>query len=204
MHVRGTLCRLRSRLGLPTLVLVVGCRPMLTLDAAEEGTPTMTASGSTGPRPVYDVPMLDTFTVNGNADEWGDDGLRVHGRGHPRRQGALRPGRRAHRQRPGDGRGWLLRLGSVVESAGRVEALDMTMAYPEAVCLRKQMAKTLTDKEIADVDVFDITKVEGSWRFGSIDQPPDVFQRRLEGGVITGAESVANSVFLSTSTGHAR
>lgn len=44
----------------------------------------------------------------------------------------------------------------------------MAMAYPEAVCLRKQMAEALVGKEIAGVDVLDITKVEGSWRFGSI------------------------------------
>ena len=79
----------------------------------------------------------------------------------------------------------------------------MAMAYPEAVCLRKQMADILVGKEVTDVDVLDITKVEGSWRFGSISQPPGVFQLRLRGGVITNAKSVANSVFLSTSTGHA-
>ena len=77
----------------------------------------------------------------------------------------------------------------------------MAMAYPEAVCLREQMAAALTGREIADVDVFDVAKVEGSWRFGSINQPPDVFQDGLRGGVITGVESVANSVFLPTSTG---
>ncbi|MBT4817041.1 MAG: hypothetical protein HON70_15170, partial [Lentisphaerae bacterium] len=77
----------------------------------------------------------------------------------------------------------------------------MAMAYPEAVCLRAQMAGALVDKEIASVDVLDITEVKGSWRFGSINQPPDVFRQRLLGGVITGAESVANSVFLPTSTG---
>ena len=79
----------------------------------------------------------------------------------------------------------------------------MAMAYPEAVCLREQMAEALVGKEIAEVSVFDITEVEGSWRFGSIAQSPRVFKRRLRGGVITGAESVANSVFLPTSTGYA-
>ena len=79
----------------------------------------------------------------------------------------------------------------------------MAMAYPEAVCLRKQMADALVGKEIADVSVFDITKTKGSWRFGSIVQSPRVFRRRLRRGAITGAESVANSVFLTTSTGYA-
>lgn len=78
----------------------------------------------------------------------------------------------------------------------------MAMAYPEAVCLRNQMEDALVGKEIADIDVLDITKVEGSWRFDSINQPPDVFQQRLQGGVIAKAESVANSLFLPTSTGY--
>ena len=77
----------------------------------------------------------------------------------------------------------------------------MTMAYPEAVCLRKQMAKALKGKEIADVSVEDVAKSGGSWRLGSIVQAPKVFQRRLHRGVVLGAESVANSVFLTTSTG---
>ena len=79
----------------------------------------------------------------------------------------------------------------------------MATAYPEAVCLCKQMNEALVGKEIAEVDVLDITKVKGSWRFGSITQSPRVFRRRLRGGVIRGAESVANSVFLPTSTGYA-
>ena len=79
----------------------------------------------------------------------------------------------------------------------------MAMAYPEAVCLRNQMADVLVGKEIAAVSVEDTTKVEGSWRFGSITQSPAVFRRRLKGGVITGADSVANSVFLPTTTGNA-
>ena len=78
----------------------------------------------------------------------------------------------------------------------------MAMAFPEAVCLCKQMNEALVGRKIAEVDVLDITKVKGSWRFGSINQPPNVFQRRLRGGVIDGAESVANSVFLPTSTGY--
>lgn len=79
----------------------------------------------------------------------------------------------------------------------------MAMAYPEAVCLRKQMAEVLVGKEIADVSVEDVTKHAGNWRFGSIVQPPAEFHRRLLRGVVTGAESVANSVFLTTSTGYA-
>ena len=64
------------------------------------------------------------------------------------------------------------------------------------------MSEALEGKQIAEVKVLDITKVEGSWRFDSINQPPQVFQQRLTGGVIRGAESVANTVFLPTSTGH--
>ena len=79
----------------------------------------------------------------------------------------------------------------------------MAMAYPEAVCLRRQMAETLAGKKIADVSPLDITKVEGPWRFGSIDQPPSVFRDRLHGGTIAGVESIANTVFLNTSTGYA-
>ena len=78
----------------------------------------------------------------------------------------------------------------------------MAMAFPEAACLREQMSEALEGKQIAEVEVLDITKVEGSWRFDSINQPPQVFQQRLTGGVIRGAESVANTVFLPTSTGH--
>ena len=79
----------------------------------------------------------------------------------------------------------------------------MAMAYPEAVCLCKQMAETLTGKEIADLDVVDATKIKGGWRYGSVTQAPAEFCTRLRGGRITGVESFANSVFLATTTGHA-
>lgn len=79
----------------------------------------------------------------------------------------------------------------------------MAMAYPEAVCLRRQMADALVGKRIEAVGVEDIASSAGDWRLGSITQPPDVFRQRLEGGEITGAESVANTVFLNASTGHA-
>ena len=79
----------------------------------------------------------------------------------------------------------------------------MAMAYPEAVCLRGQMADALVGKEIADVSPLDITKADGSWRFGSITQEPSVFRRRLGGGVITGVDRVANSLFINTDKGHA-
>ena len=57
----------------------------------------------------------------------------------------------------------------------------MGMAYPEAVCLCDQMPKALVGKEIADVSVVDISEVEGSWRFGSIDQSP-IVKFSVEGG----------------------
>ena len=37
----------------------------------------MTAAESIGARPVYDVPFLNSFTVDGDAAEWGTDGFRV-------------------------------------------------------------------------------------------------------------------------------
>lgn len=46
----------------------------------------------------------------------------------------------------------------------------MAMAYPEAVCMRDQMADALAEKEIVDVSPVDITKVDGGWRLGSITQ----------------------------------
>ena len=49
----------------------------LTLPASEKGRRTTTATESSGARPVYDVPFLDSFTVDGDATEWGDGGLRV-------------------------------------------------------------------------------------------------------------------------------
>lgn len=69
----------------------------------------------------------------------------------------------------------------------------MAMAYPEAECLAKQMVEALVGKEIAEVSVEDVTKHTGDWRFGSITQSPAVFRQRLLGGVVTGADSVANS-----------
>ena len=62
----------------------------------------------------------------------------------------------------------------------------MAMAYPEAVCIRDQMAEVLVGKEIAEVSPLDISKVDGTWRFGSIVQEPSVFKGRLESRVITG------------------
>lgn len=79
----------------------------------------------------------------------------------------------------------------------------MAMAYPEAVCVREQMRAALTGKEIADVEVFDVTTVKGGWRFGSITQPPDVFRSQLLGGTVGEAQSLASSVFLPASTGNA-
>jgi len=64
------------------------------------------------------------------------------------------------------------------------------------------MADTLTGKEITDIDVVDVTKVKGSWRYGSVTQSPGEFRTRLQGGRITAVQSVANSLFLTTTTGH--
>ncbi len=79
----------------------------------------------------------------------------------------------------------------------------MAIGYPEAVCLCNQMQDALVGNQIVATSVEDIAKSGGSWRLGSITQEPAVFQERLQGSVVTGAQSVANSVFLTTSTGHA-
>ncbi len=78
----------------------------------------------------------------------------------------------------------------------------MALSYPECVCLREQMAEALVGKQIDDIWVFDVTQVDGSWRFGAINQPPAEFDQRLRGGAIVGAQSRANTVFLPTDTGH--
>ncbi|HCU34633.1 MAG TPA: hypothetical protein DGT21_04055 [Armatimonadetes bacterium] len=78
----------------------------------------------------------------------------------------------------------------------------MALSYPECVCLREQMEEALVGKQIESIWVLDITQVEGSWRFGAINQPPAVFDLRLRGATICAAESVASSVFLPTDTNH--
>lgn len=37
----------------------------------------MAAADNAGAEPVYDVPFLNSFKVDGDASEWGEDGLRV-------------------------------------------------------------------------------------------------------------------------------
>jgi len=53
----------------------------------------------------------------------------------------------------------------------------VAMAYPEAVCLSRQMQDALTGKRIAGLTVEDVEKHGGSWRLGSITQTPEVFER---------------------------
>jgi len=77
----------------------------------------------------------------------------------------------------------------------------MPAAYPEAVCIQKQMVEVLTGKKIADIWVFDITEVDGNWRLGAIVQAPSVFKHGLHGGTIVGVDRVANSLFLDTDKG---
>ncbi|MCJ7738440.1 MAG: hypothetical protein MUQ10_14210 [Anaerolineae bacterium] len=79
----------------------------------------------------------------------------------------------------------------------------MAIAYPEAVCLRDQMAGVLVGKEITDVSVVDVAVFDGDWRYGSIIQPPLLFRSSLRNGTVTGVDRVANSLFLNTDTGHA-
>lgn len=43
---------------------------------------------NTGPRPVYDIPFLDGFTVDGEAPDWGEEGFHVRlVGGHEQEQG---------------------------------------------------------------------------------------------------------------------
>jgi len=37
----------------------------------------MTPENKAGPRPIYDVPFLESLTVDGDPAEWGDGGFRV-------------------------------------------------------------------------------------------------------------------------------
>lgn len=54
----------------------------------------------------------------------------------------------------------------------------MALSYPECVCLRGHMAEALLGKQIESIWVFDVTQVEGSWRFSAINQPPGGFVPR--------------------------
>lgn len=78
----------------------------------------------------------------------------------------------------------------------------MAIAYPEAVCLQRQMEEVLVGKRIAEAIPLDITKVDGSWRYDSIAQPPSAFADALNGGTVKGIDRVASSVFIRTDTDH--
>jgi hypothetical protein len=49
----------------------------------------MTCAANTGPRPVHDIPFLDSLTVHGEAADWGEQGFHVRLVGvHEREQGS--------------------------------------------------------------------------------------------------------------------
>jgi formamidopyrimidine-DNA glycosylase len=62
------------------------------------------------------------------------------------------------------------------------------------------MSEALVGKTVEQVSVVDVTASKGSWRYGSIVQPPDVFLESLEGATILAVERVANSILLPIGT----
>jgi formamidopyrimidine-DNA glycosylase len=76
------------------------------------------------------------------------------------------------------------------------------MEYPEVVCMRDQMRETLIGKRIRRVFVEHMDEYAGTIRGTLLIQPPDVFQRRLEGGKIVGVENVCQTLLIAVDTGH--
>jgi formamidopyrimidine-DNA glycosylase len=76
------------------------------------------------------------------------------------------------------------------------------MEYPEVVCMRDQMRKTLIGKRIEHAYVEDKSKYEGTIRETLLTQSQRIFQSGLEGGVLTGVENVCQTLLLATDTGH--
>jgi formamidopyrimidine-DNA glycosylase len=68
--------------------------------------------------------------------------------------------------------------------------------------MRDQMRETLVGKRIERVFVEDKGKYAGTIRQTLLTQPPEVFRRRLEGGTITGAENVSQTLLLAVDTGY--
>jgi len=76
------------------------------------------------------------------------------------------------------------------------------MEYPEVVCMRNQMRETLVGKRIERVYVEDVEQYAGTIRETLLTQPPEVFQRQLEGGVLVSVENVSQTLLLAVDTGH--
>ena len=76
------------------------------------------------------------------------------------------------------------------------------MEYPEIVCMRNQMRDTLIGKRIERVFVEDREKYAGTIRQTMFTQPPEVFERRLEGSVLIRVENVCQTLLLAVDTGH--
>ena len=74
------------------------------------------------------------------------------------------------------------------------------LEYPEIVCIRNDMRNTLLGKCIAQVSVHDMKKYAGTIRQSLLNQPPDVFSRRLEGGVLVAVDNISQTLLLTFDT----
>jgi len=72
------------------------------------------------------------------------------------------------------------------------------LEFPEIVCIRKQLQKTVVGKRIADVAVEHKDTFAGTVRESLLTQVPEEFQRRLNGARVTKVENRSSFLLVST------